>query len=169
VAQSGGHIEVYSEKGIGTTFRIYLPATTGALTGAETPGGAPRSGTETVLVVEDQAEVRRYAAAVLKEYGYRVIPVENPAEAPRLCEGEHVDLVLTDVVMPQLSGRELADRLKLLRPTVRIVFMSGYTDSVIERHGILEEGVEFIQKPFSPEDLARKVRAVLDRPCPPAS
>jgi DNA-binding response OmpR family regulator len=165
VAQSGGHVEVYSEKGQGTTFKIYLPAVAEAAD--ETARPTPVQvfgGRETVLVVEDQAEVRKFAVAVLKSYGYRVIAAENADDAMLLCERERIDLVLTDVVMPRISGRELADRLETLQPGIKVLFMSGYTDNVIEHHGVLEEGVEFIQKPFSPEELAGKVRIVLGKP-----
>jgi two-component system cell cycle sensor histidine kinase/response regulator CckA len=161
VAQSGGYVEVASEVGKGTRFKIYLPRL--AETAADwKPAAIPAlGGRETVLVVEDQAEVRRYAAAVLKTYGYRVIPAEGASEALLLQEREHIDLLLTDVVMPHVSGRELANRLKALQPGMKVLFMSGYTDNVIEQHGILEAGMEFIQKPFGPEELAAKVRAVL--------
>jgi PAS domain S-box-containing protein len=162
VAQSGGWVEVFSEKGNGTTFKIHLPALEEAAADAGRPEAVPAlRGKETVLVVEDQAEVRKYAAAVLKEYGYRVIPVEDAREALLLFGREHIDLVLTDVVMPHVSGRELADRLEKLQPGVKVLFMSGYIDDVIADQGVLREGAKFIQKPFSPEELAGKVRAVL--------
>jgi signal transduction histidine kinase/CheY-like chemotaxis protein len=168
VAQSGGYIDVYSEEGQGTTFKIYLPALAEAAADAENPEVAPTvGGKETVLVVEDQAEVRKYAVAVLKEYGYRVIPVEGAGEALLLCERERIDLVLTDVVMPHISGQELAERLKTLQPGIKVLFMSGYTDNIIEHHGVLEEGAEFIEKPFSPGELARKVRTALGSPAKP--
>jgi DNA-binding NtrC family response regulator len=118
-------------------------------------------GKETVLVVEDQPEVRRYAAAALRAYGYQVIQAANADEALLVCERESVDLVLTDVVMPSVSGRELADRLKQRRPGIKVLFMSGYTDDTIVHHGVLEKDAEFIQKPFSPGQLAIKVREVL--------
>ncbi|MFY9728188.1 MAG: response regulator [Bryobacteraceae bacterium] len=169
VAQSGGYIEVHSEEGKGTTFKIYLPALAEVTADAEIREVVPAAGgKETVLVVEDQAEVRKYAVAVLKEYGYRVIPVENAGEALLRCEQEGIDLVLTDVVMPHISGRELADRLKTLQPGIKVLFMSGYTDNIIGHHGVLEEGAEFIEKPFSPEELARKVRTALGAPAPTA-
>jgi PAS domain S-box-containing protein len=164
VAQSGGYVEVSSEKGRGTTFQIYLPALVEAAADWKPIAAPALGGKETVLVVEDQAEVRKYVAAVLKAYGYRVIPAEGASEALLLREREHIDLVLTDVVMPHVSGRELANRLKTLQPDIKVLFMSGYTDSVIEQHGILEDGTMFIQKPFGPEELAGKVRAVLGRP-----
>jgi CheY-like chemotaxis protein len=162
VAQSGGYIEVYSEKGSGTTFKIYLPALTDEAAEAPVPTAIQaQEGTETVLIVEDQAEVRKFAAAVLKKYGYRVIPAENADDALLSCERERVDLVLTDVVMPHVSGRELADRLEKLQPGIKVLFMSGYTGNVIEHHRVLEQDSHFIQKPFSPEELATKVRSVL--------
>jgi DNA-binding response OmpR family regulator len=111
--------------------------------------------------VEDQVEVGKYAAAALRSYGYRVILVDSALEALLLCESERIDLVLTDVVMPNVSGRDLADRLATVRPGIKVLFMSGYTDNVIERHGVLEDSARFIQKPFSPVELAGRVRAVL--------
>jgi hypothetical protein len=167
VAQSGGHVEVYSEKGQGTTFKIYLPALAESAAGAGGPAAVPAlGGKETVLVVEDQAAVRQYTIAVLKEYGYRVIPAENAAEALLLCQRERdrIHLVLTDVVMPNLSGRELASRLEQMRPGIKVLFMSGYTGDAIVQHGVLDKAVQFIGKPFSPEELAGKVRAVLGPP-----
>ena len=120
-------------------------------------------------MVEDQAVVRRYAAAALKAYGYQVIEAENAGEALLLCEREsgRIDLILTDVVMPGLSGREMADGLKQRRPGIKVLFMSGYTDDTVVHQGALENGAEFIQKPFSPDQLAIKVREILaaaDRP-----
>ena len=119
-----------------------------------------------MLVVEDQAEVRRYAAAALRVYGYQVMEAANVDEALLLREreGARIDLILTDVVMPSLSGRELADRLKERWPGIKVLFMSGYTDDTIVHHGVLEKDAEFIQKPFSPGQLAIKVREVLGGP-----
>ncbi|MBI4873796.1 MAG: response regulator, partial [Acidobacteria bacterium] len=120
----------------------------------------------TVLVVEDQAEVRRFTVAALEAYGYRVLQTEGAGEALLLCEGERerIDLLLTDVVMPNVSGRELADRLKKLRPGIKVLFMSGYTHNVIAHHEILEASQSFLQKPFTPNQLAVKVRSVLGPP-----
>jgi PAS domain S-box-containing protein len=167
VVQSGGFINVYSEPGQGTTLKIYLPALAGVAAEAGKPEAVPAPrGSETILLVEDQEEVRDFAATVLKAYGYRVIPASNAGEAILICEREstHFHMVLTDVVMPHTSGRELASRLEKLRPGIKTLFMSGYTDNVIGRHGVLDEGAELIQKPFSPAELARKVRTVLGPP-----
>jgi PAS domain S-box-containing protein len=164
VAQSGGHIEVYSEPGFGTTFKMYLPRVAESAVSERRPEAPPAlGGTETVLVVEDQAEVRDYTAAALESYGYRVLKAASAAEALSICEreGEHIDLVLTDVVMPNVGGFELAGRVEKLRPGMRVLYMSGYTDNAIVEHGILGEGAEFITKPFGPERLAARVRAVL--------
>jgi len=164
VEQSGGSVEVASELGRGTTFKIFMPR----VVDAQADSGKPEAvvaigGKETVLVVEDQAVVRRYAATALRTFGYQVIEAENADEALQVCERERdrIDLILTDVVMPGLSGRELADRLKQLRPEIKVMFMSGYTDDAIVHPGALEKGAEFIQKPFSPDQLAIKVREML--------
>ena len=171
VAQSGGQIAVQSEAGRGTTFNIYLPALTGAP--AEEPAEAlaagtlpAREGSETVLVVEDLAEVRDYIVAVLKGYGYRVLEAGSAAEALLVCKQEHgrIHLVLSDIVMPKVSGRELASRLGELRPGIKVLLMSGYAESVSVPNGALDQHTDFIEKPFSPEGLARKVREVLGAP-----
>jgi PAS domain S-box-containing protein len=169
VLQSGGYVEVYSEKDHGTSFKIYLPALTDAADDEWRPeAAAVQGGKESVLVVEDQAEVRKYAVAALTAKGYRVMAAGDAGEALLLCEQERIDLVLTDVVMPNVSGRELADRLQALQPGIKVLFMSRYTNNVIEQHGVLEGGANFIQKPFSREELAGKVRAVLGTPAPAA-
>ena len=171
VAQSGGYIEVYSQPGHGTTFKVYLPALAGVAAEASRPAaGPPQGGKESVLIVEDQAEVRDYTVAVLKDYGYRVIAADNAGEALLVCEREpeSIDLVLTDMVMPNMSGRELAERLKAVRPGIKVLFMSGYTDDAVVHHGVVEEDAKFIQKPFSPEELAARVREILAPPERPA-
>ena len=116
--------------------------------------------------MEDQTEVRNFAVAVLKGYGYRVLEAPNANEALRICgrEREPIHLVLTDVVMPHMSGRELAAKLAAMRPEIKVLYMSGYTDNVIVHHGVLDAGANYIQKPFGPEQLAGKVRTALGQP-----
>jgi PAS domain S-box-containing protein len=166
VAQSGGYVEVQSQPGQGTTFNICLPALAETADDRDPPAMPALGGNETVLVVEDQEEVRKYAVAALKAKGYRAIPAENAGEALLLFERERIDLVLTDVVMPHVGGRELAARLEKLRPRVNVLFMSGYTDKAMEPESLMEGNATFIQKPFSPEELAVKVRAALGAPAP---
>jgi two-component system, cell cycle sensor histidine kinase and response regulator CckA len=164
VAQSGGHIDVQSAPGEGSTFRIYLQAHSGAPHNAPEPAlPAPANGSSTVLVVEDQDEVRSYVAAVLVRYGYRVLTASCVREAVEVCHGEPgpIDLLLTDVVMPHGSGRELAARLATLRPKTKVLFMSGYTGEKPVRSGAQGRVAPLLQKPFSPEELARKVEAIL--------
>jgi CheY-like chemotaxis protein len=171
VAQSGGCVDLDSEPGHGATFKIYLPALEErAAESAEPVAALDLRGKETILVVEDQAEVRTYAIAVLNEYGYRVIQAANAGEALILCEKglESIDLILTDVVMFHTNGRELVERLRVTRPGIKALFMSGYTSGVTVHHGVLEQGTHFIQKPFNPEELAEKVREVLGPPRPTA-
>ena len=166
VKQAGGFIWVYSEPGQGTSFKIYLPEVDAtAERGATAPAGTRvPGGTETVLLVEDAAAVRAVTKQVLERQGYTVLEAEDGEAALRLAHAHRgpIHLLLTDVVMPQLSGRELAERLAPLRPETRILYASGYTDDSVVRHGVLESGTAYLQKPFSPESLARKVREVLD-------
>jgi hypothetical protein len=166
VKQSGGNIWVYSEVGRGTTFKIYLPRTDSV---AENPQAnsdqdESPSGTETVLLVEDEEMVREMAHEILRMSGYQVLESTHGSEALTVCEQHEgpIHLMLTDVVMPQMSGRELAERLVPMRPEMRVLYMSGYTDDAIVHHGVLEDGVAFIEKPFTPNALARKVRVALD-------
>jgi two-component system, cell cycle sensor histidine kinase and response regulator CckA len=167
VKQSGGYIWAYSEPGQGTSFKIYLPEFAGPATELP-PVTAPVSprGAERILIVEDEGAVRRMAGRALAAQGYAVLEAENGADALEVlarADGP-VDLVLTDVVMPILNGRELAERLAAERPRLRVLFMSGYTDDDVVRRGLLDPGAPFLQKPFVPADLARKVREVLDAP-----
>ena len=166
VKQSGGSIQVYSEPGNGTTFKIFLPSAEGTvvLPVVASPDALEQRGTETILLVEDEDQVRAVASGILKRYGYHVIAARSSGEALLLSEKHPVNiaLLLTDVVMPTMNGRELADRIRLMRPGIRILYMSGYTDNVIVHHGVLNSGAAFLQKPFTPESLARSVRQVLD-------
>ena len=168
VQQSGGHLRVNSAADRGSTFLIYLPrveAPEDVVQGADRPLlPHPSPGTETVLLVEDEEVVRRLAREILSGNGYRVLEAGNGREALLLSEAHRgeIHLLLTDVVMPKMSGRELTGRIRPLRPGLRILYMSGYTDDAILRHGVLEDGIPFLQKPFTPEGLARKVREVLD-------
>jgi two-component system cell cycle sensor histidine kinase/response regulator CckA len=171
VKQSGGFIWVYSEPGQGSTFKIYLPLVdrpSEPLSPHPPAHEIPR-GSETVLLTEDAAAVRAAARQILERAGYTVIEATNGRAAIDLAakRAGPIDLLLTDVVMPELSGKQLADRFKLIRPGARVLFMSGYTDDAIVRHGVLEPGIAYLQKPFTPETLARKVREVLDAPPPP--
>jgi PAS domain S-box-containing protein len=165
VKQSNGFIWVYSEPGEGTTFKIYLPRAEGTETLRKEK--SPREavgGSETILVVEDDQSVRELAANALSAYGYTLLQAGTGEEALEVLsehEGE-VHLLLTDVVLPGMSGRDLAEGLTSRSPHTRVLYMSGYADNAIVQHGVLEEGIAFIQKPFSPDSLARKVREVLD-------
>jgi two-component system, cell cycle sensor histidine kinase and response regulator CckA len=167
VKQSGGSIEVESEPGQGTRFRVYLPRVDEALDQAPPAPSGPVSagGYETILLVEDDGDVRELALETLTGHGYVVIPAGGAAEALALAAGhrEPIHLLVTDVVMPQISGRGLAERLTPDRGEMRILYMSGYTDDAIFRHGVLEAGTPFLQKPFTPQSLLQKVRDVLDR------
>ena len=172
VRQSGGSVWVYSEVGRGTTFKVYLPRVEAALDVPTIPVvPATLRGSETILVVEDEEQVRTLVSSVLRRQGYRVVPAAHPGEALLLGE-QHpgvIDLLLTDVVMPQMNGPELAKRLIAIRPALKVLCMSGYTDEAIVRHGVLESGAAFIQKPLTPVSLTRKVREVLDAGHAPAA
>src|SRR5216683_767025 len=170
VKQSGGYIWVYSEPGRGSTFKVYLPRVdepAEVLPSAKRPL-AKQTGSETILLVEDQPQVRELAGMVLAGKGYSVIVAATPEEAERASEqrGREIHLLLTDVIMPGVSGRELAKRLTLRQPNMRVLYMSGYTFNVIAQGGMLEDGMAFLQKPFTPSTLAEKVREVLDRAVP---
>jgi len=165
VQQCKGHIWVYSELERGTTFKIYLPSADGALTTSEDAAeAAPSKGDETVLLVEDNVAVRSVLQRVLHEAGYRVLAASDASEARALCDShrEPIQLLLTDVVMPGMSGPDLATELLAKRPDMKVLFMSGYSGTAITRHGMLREGLVFLQKPFSPMSVTRAVRAALN-------
>jgi CheY-like chemotaxis protein len=166
VKQNNGFINVYSEPGQGTTFKIYLARhQIEAIPPPKEETARPAArGHETILLVEDEPMLIEMATAMLERQGYNVVPAATPSEAIRLAN-EHVDridLLMTDVVMPDMNGRELARKLLSFSPQLKCLFMSGYTANVIAHHGVLDQGVHFIQKPFSQKDLAAKVREVLD-------
>ena len=167
VQQSGGHIGIYSEAGKGTTFKIYFPRVEQPLEVAARPlptGPLPR-GTETLLVVEDEPSVRHLAAGMLEAQGYTVLRAVNGQDALRTVHehnGSPIRLVVTDVIMPLMGGKVMADWLKTTCPGLKILFTSGYTDDTIAQHGVLEPGVEFLAKPYTHATLARKVRELLD-------
>jgi two-component system sensor histidine kinase EvgS len=165
VKQNEGFINVYSEPGRGTIFKIYLPRQAREAEGSEVPACAEVAGGtgETVLVVEDEAAVLKLACRVLADLGYTVLSAATPVEALGQAEahGGRIDLLITDVVMPQMNGRELAERLRERHGPLRVLYMSGYTANTIAHHGVLEAGVAFMEKPFSRQALARHVRQAL--------
>jgi two-component system, cell cycle sensor histidine kinase and response regulator CckA len=168
IKQSGGHISVYSEQGRGSTFKIYLPQVESPvkipvprLDSPDLPGG-----TETILLVEDDPALREMAATLLRRLGYTVLTAANGVEALSVKHDRstgHIDLLFTDVVMPHMSGKELADRVRALYPQMKILFTSAYTENAIVHQGVLDKGVDLLQKPFTPSALARKLREVLDQ------
>jgi CheY-like chemotaxis protein len=170
VKQSGGHIGVYSEVGQGTTFKVYLPRVQEAVTAVSEAKPIARDlhGSETILVVEDEDMLREIIGRSLKNYGYTVLEARHGGEALLLCERhpEPIHLMLTDVVMPNMNGRELADRLAPLRPDMKVLYMSGYTDNAIVHHGVLEADIFFVQKPFRTKKLIEKIREILGESLP---
>jgi CheY-like chemotaxis protein len=170
VKQSGGYIWVYSEPGRGSSFKVYLPRVEQA---AETlsvarPVTGEQKGSETILLVEDQPQVRELARVALAEKGYTVLVTSSAGDAEKICaqHGADIHLLLTDLIMPGITGRELAKRMTARYPKMRVLYMSGYTFSMIAQSGMpggmLEDGVAFLQKPFTPSALGEKVREVLD-------
>lgn len=165
VKQNGGFIHVYSEPGVGTTFKVYLPLQKDKIRPAKEENRTPSfiKGHETILLVEDEPVILSTATLMLERFGYRVLAFSKPTEALRAA-GEHagdIHLLMTDVIMPEMNGPLLEEKIRALYPGIKCLFMSGYTDNVIAHHGVLDEGVNFLQKPFSMEALAEKVRAVL--------
>jgi CheY-like chemotaxis protein len=167
VKQSGGHVKVYSEPGEGTSVKIYLPRAVGSALPDMQRSGVPADlphGSATILVVEDEAGVREIAVAILRSLGYRVLEAPD-GDKGLLIFGAHaaeIDMLLTDVVLPgKVRGREMAERVTAIRPEVKVLFMSGYTENAIEHHGRLDDGAQLLGKPFKREQLARKVAEVL--------
>jgi two-component system cell cycle sensor histidine kinase/response regulator CckA len=168
VRQSGGHIDIASEVGKGTTFTVYFPRIAKTLSYTEKSNQAAvpiEPGTETVLLVEDEPSLRHLAQGVLKAKGYTVLTAPNGQDALRVArehKGSPIRLVVTDVIMPRMGGKVMAEWLKTSFPDLKVLFTSGYTEDAIAHHGVLDQGVEFLPKPYTPACLARKVREMLD-------
>jgi CheY-like chemotaxis protein len=170
VERSGGHIWIYSEEGQGTTFKIYLPhalpMTEDAVLAGQTPVVHAQPDHETILLLEDNDAVRQLTRDVLVQHGYAVLEASCGKDAIKVAHkyNSTLSLLLTDLIMPGMTGKDLADRLVESHPDLKVLFMSGYTDNIIVHHGMLDEDVQFIQKPFSPSQLLQKVRQVLAEP-----
>jgi CheY-like chemotaxis protein len=166
VTQAGGAVTIYSEPGLGTTVRIHLPVSVEAPPepADASPSRPTLAGAETILLVEDEEMVREPARRLLDRFGYAVLDASNADDALELVRRHPgtIDLLLTDVVMPGRSGKQLADDVLAVRPTTKVLFMSGYSRNVIVHNGVLDEGVDLVEKPFSANDLLRRVRATLD-------
>jgi CheY-like chemotaxis protein len=170
VKQSGGSIWVYTEPGLGTTFKIYLPCVNPVL-GITSPNDQVEKvdkGSQTILIVEDDAALLQVTRRSLEEVGYAILTARSAAEAIRISESHpgFIHLMVTDVIMPGMSGDKLASYLSSLRPQMKVLYVSGYTDNTTVHHGVLEPGLAFLQKPFSPKILARKVGELLSSPLP---
>jgi CheY-like chemotaxis protein len=166
VRQSGGHVKIYSEVGHGSTIKIYLPRFLGVVQHQKTvdaPLVAPPVGKETILVVEDEDGVRKLTVETVRELGYRVIEAADAKAALRAIDSEEIDLLFTDVVMPEINGRKLAEEALRRKPKLKVLFTTGYTRNAVVHNGVLDAGVDMIGKPFTIDDLAVKLRDVLDR------
>ncbi|MBC2694980.1 MAG: response regulator, partial [Desulfobacteraceae bacterium] len=165
VKQNNGFIWVYSEPGKGTTFKVYLPKVKDVepKEKEQTPVD-DLGGSETVLIVEDDDNLRKFAQKALRQHGYKLLVAENGEDALKVCKeyDGQIDLMITDVVMPKMGGRETADRLQPLYSQMKVIYMSGYTNNAIVRHGVLAPELNFLEKPFTPKGLAREVRETLD-------
>ncbi len=165
VKQHGGNIWLYSEQGLGTTFKIYLPRINqeGRSAAEREPSAAKLGRRARVLLVEDDAKLAEMAAKMLSNLGCEVIVARGSFDAIELARGdESIDLLLSDVIMPEMSGRQVYEQIALFRPNLRVLFMSGYTDDIIAQHGVLEAGMHFLQKPFTTGELLAKLRAALE-------
>jgi CheY-like chemotaxis protein len=167
VKQSGGHTKIYSEEGQGTTVKIYLPRYTGPAAPEARDDHSVAEGTqsETILIVEDDPDLRTYLAEILRNLNYEILAVPNAQSALTvlLQPERRVDLLLTDIVMPGINGRELGRRAQEMRPKLPILYMTGYSRNAVVHHGRLDEGVELLQKPVSQAELASRVRELLDK------
>ncbi len=168
VRRSNGFIWVDSEEQVGTTFTIHLPRVDGQAVAATSAPPTTLRGTETILLAEDEEQVRAVARDILQRAGYTVLEARTPEEAIAIAESPDtpIDLLLSDVVMPQMSGPELAKQVKARRPQLKVLCMSGYAEDATVRHGVIDAGLPFLQKPITVEGLTKKVRAVLDGPLP---
>src|SRR5690606_16166594 len=163
IKQSGGHIAVSSEVGAGTRFTIWLPAVSESAVSETSSDESPTGGGDTVLLVEDEVSVRRIAELTLETYGYKVIEAPEADTAKGLFrKSGPIDIVVSDVIMPGINGRELAEHFRGLRPDIKVLYISGYTDDAVLARGISESRDAFLQKPFSPQAIAKAVRSVLD-------